>query len=71
MTRSQEAGTKVPAFLFDVKTYCRRCLRRIYLTKVTSDTSAHRRRFLDRRRKAGPDQSDLKSIFAVRMQHFF
>lgn len=28
-----------------VKTYCRRCMRRIYLTKVTNDTSAHRRQF--------------------------
>ncbi len=42
-----------------VKTYCRRCMRRIYLAKVTSDTSAHRRQFLDRRAKPGPDQSDL------------
>jgi hypothetical protein len=30
-----------------MKTYCRRCSRRIYLARVTSNTTEHRKQFLD------------------------
>ncbi|MDA8441073.1 MAG: hypothetical protein M0Z55_01740 [Peptococcaceae bacterium] len=34
-----------------VKSYCRRCSRRIYLVKVTSDTAAHRKQLHEGRHR--------------------
>ncbi len=47
-------GTETICFKHDpvanrVKTYCRRCSRRIYLSRVTSNTTEHRKQFLNRR----------------------